>query len=64
MSGLNVTDGGMDTARVPAAASQAEQEHRADRDRTAVRYLTRRGYADLIPVLGLDHAAPTSEGVA
>lgn len=46
-------EGGYDTTRVPTAATAADRQRRAQRDADAIRYLTRRGHTDLLPILGL-----------
>lgn len=57
MSGGDRIDGGLDTARVPAAASNREATVRAIFRRKAVRYLTETtGNADIVEILGLDGA--------
>lgn len=45
--------GGVETARVRAQAAD-EAIRRAERDRSVARWLTRRGHADLLPILGLE----------
>lgn len=49
---------GLTSTRVPVTAEQAELDRRAARDALAVSYLTRKGYEDLLPILGLDNEEP------
>lgn len=50
---VNQVSGGMDTARVPAAASQREADARTDTALAAIAYLRRTGNDDLLDMLGL-----------
>lgn len=52
----NAIDGGTNTARL--SASEQDRIAREEREEAARRYLTRKGYADLLPVLGLAPAEP------
>lgn len=54
MSALDNIRGGLDTARVPATAQATEEQRRAQTRADATAYLTRKGHADLLPMLGLD----------
>ncbi|MGJ3228890.1 hypothetical protein ACQEUV_26575 [Micromonospora aurantiaca (nom. illeg.)] len=57
MSQIDKIDGGVNTARVSAAA--ADRIYREQRQADARRYLERTGNADLLPMLGLVETAST-----
>lgn len=56
IDGLDRISSGTSSTRVSVAVDDAERQRRADIDAAAVRYLTRTGNKDILPILGLDGA--------